>query len=161
MAWVTGASSGIGEALVRALAAAGARLVLSARRVDVGTGARTACANADQHLVLPDLLDFDAAAVTQQALAQMGQIDLLIHCGGVRSTGHGNRDRSGSRPAHYGDQLFQHGGADQAVLPSMIRQAGHLVDQQPFGQDPARQGARHMRPEALRCTAFLNRCAQR
>ncbi|MCB0120636.1 MAG: SDR family oxidoreductase [Caldilineaceae bacterium] len=129
VAWVTGASSGIGEALVRALAAAGARLVLSARRVEALERVRTACNNADQHLVLPfDLLDFDAAAVTQQALDQMGQIDLLIHCGGVSQRGTVIETDLAVDRRIMEINYFSTVALTKAVLPSMIaRQAGHLV----------------------------------
>ena len=88
-AWITGASSGIGEALAYALSAHGVRLILSARRLEELERVRSRCANADQHRSLPlDLAAFDAEAVTQQALAEGGAIDLLIHSGGVsqRST---------------------------------------------------------------------------
>ena len=51
--WITGASGGIGEALARVLAAEGARLVLSARRVDELERVKSSLANRSQHLLLP------------------------------------------------------------------------------------------------------------
>ncbi|HEX4412635.1 MAG TPA: SDR family NAD(P)-dependent oxidoreductase, partial [Lacipirellulaceae bacterium] len=58
--WVTGASSGIGEALCHELAARGASLVLSARRPDVLEKVRSTCENPNRHLVVP----FDILAPT-------------------------------------------------------------------------------------------------
>ncbi|MCE7985793.1 MAG: SDR family oxidoreductase [Caldilinea sp. CFX5] len=128
-AWITGASSGIGEALAYALSARGARLILSARRLDELERVRSRCTNADNHLSLPlDLAAFDAAAVTQQALAEVGAIDLLIHSGGVsqRSTV-AETDMAVQRRImeinYFGAIALTH-----AVLPGMIaRKSGHFV----------------------------------
>lgn len=83
--WVTGASSGIGEALAVQLSRRGARLVLSARRQDALERVRDLCQDAASHLVLPMDLEnegsFDAAV--QAILARMGRIDVLINNGGI------------------------------------------------------------------------------
>src|SRR6185436_14499911 len=66
--WITGASSGIGEALAVAWSREGARVVLSARNRAELERVRGNCANPDAHVVLPlDLKDVDAinAAATQ------------------------------------------------------------------------------------------------
>ncbi|MGD2114135.1 MAG: SDR family oxidoreductase [Acidobacteriota bacterium] len=85
IAWVTGASSGIGEALVHALDRRGARVVLSARREERLRAVRDACEHPDRHLVVPlDLGDpgsLEAAA--HRVLERLGRVDLLIHNGGV------------------------------------------------------------------------------
>ena len=128
-AWITGASSGIGEALAYALSARGVRLILSARRLEELERVRSRCANADQHRSLPlDLAAFDAEAVTQQALAEGGAIDLLIHSGGVsqRSTV-AETDMAVQRRImeinYFGAIALTH-----AVLPGMIaRKRGHFV----------------------------------
>ncbi|MEM6648454.1 MAG: SDR family NAD(P)-dependent oxidoreductase, partial [Bacteroidota bacterium] len=72
--WVTGASSGIGEALCYTLSAKGARLVLSARNAEQLEAVRLACAQPEQHLVLPlDLTQPDSFAdATNQVLQHFG-----------------------------------------------------------------------------------------
>lgn len=83
--WITGASSGIGEALAYAFAREGAVLLLSARRVAELERVRAACPDpARVHLAPLDL----AAADTLPPLAahwvgQLGQIDILVNNGGM------------------------------------------------------------------------------
>ncbi|MDX1634349.1 MAG: SDR family oxidoreductase [Marinobacter sp.] len=87
--WITGASSGIGEALAVALAGHGARLVLSARRQDELRRVADRCTDAglDQRsvLVLPlDVTDTDAMpAAVDSVLEHFHQVDLLINNAGL------------------------------------------------------------------------------
>ncbi len=83
--WITGASSGIGEALAYELAARGARLVLSARRADELERVRAACARPDEHHVVPLDLANPAAleAAAREVLARSGPPDVMVHNGGV------------------------------------------------------------------------------
>ena len=82
--WITGASGGIGEALAYAFAAAGAVLVLSARRVTELERVKANCGNAVVHVLPLDL----AAGETLPAkyawvLQTAGKIDILVNNGGI------------------------------------------------------------------------------
>lgn len=83
--WITGASSGIGEALTYAFAQEGARLVISARRASELERVRQACPVPDQILVLPlDVTAFDSfAGAFQQILHHFGTLDVLVNNAGV------------------------------------------------------------------------------
>ncbi len=82
--WLTGASSGIGEALAQELGRQGARLVLSARSEPALRRVQAACAPAEA-LVLP--LDLSAPAQFEPAVAAVwahyGRLDVLVHAGGL------------------------------------------------------------------------------
>ena len=81
--WVTGASSGIGAALARVLAARGVKLVLSGRNVealeavaaDCGTETRVLPFEATDYAALP--------AIAEQAWAWQGRIDGLVNNAGI------------------------------------------------------------------------------
>ncbi len=127
--WITGASSGIGEALAKAFSRQGAKLILSARRTEELERVRSVCANADEHLVLPlDLTAFDAKALAERVLDQYGQIDILINNGGVsqRSTVVETDlevDRRIMEINYFGAVALT-----KAVLPSMLERGdGHIV----------------------------------
>jgi len=84
--WVTGASSGIGEALVKAFAKEGAILIISARREQELQRVKSELKFSDSNvLVLP----FDLANVstfniqTQKVIDTFGRIDFLVCNGGV------------------------------------------------------------------------------
>ncbi len=83
--WVTGASSGIGEALAYALNAAGAKLILSSRRAVELQRVSNSCANPGSNkIVLVDLADADSLpAKTAEAVAAFGHIDVMVHNGGI------------------------------------------------------------------------------
>jgi len=129
VAWVTGASSGIGEALAKALSAAGVRLILSARREAALREVQAACTNPSSHLVLPfDLLKFDATAIAQEALGQVGGIDLLIHCGGVSQRGNAAETTLDVDRRIMEINYFSTVALTKALLPSMIaRRSGQIV----------------------------------
>jgi short-subunit dehydrogenase len=82
-AWVTGASSGIGEALSKALAARGAAVILSGRRE--GELRRVADEIGGKTLILPfEATDYDALPdIVARAWAWRGEIDLLVNNAGV------------------------------------------------------------------------------
>jgi short-subunit dehydrogenase len=85
--WLTGASSGIGEALAYALAKEGARLILSARRKDELERVKGNCdAKAQVNIkILPlDLTQTSTLKLSTDAAIQLfGHVDILINNGGI------------------------------------------------------------------------------
>ena len=81
--WITGASSGIGEALARAMLAQGAEVILSGRRADALQA--LAAVAPERTLVLPfETTDYDRLpALVEQAWGWRGRIDLLINNAGI------------------------------------------------------------------------------
>lgn len=83
--WITGASSGIGEALAYAFSREGAHLILTARRRDRLETVRNACTGEGKVLLLPfDVTDYDAhPRMVGAAIEHFGQVDLLINNAGI------------------------------------------------------------------------------
>lgn len=85
--WITGASSGIGEALAYELVKQGAKLILSARRKDELERVKGNCpAEAQPFIrVLPlDLSEPNTLKLSAEAAIQLfGHIDILINNGGI------------------------------------------------------------------------------
>lgn len=83
--WITGASSGIGEALVHELSAAGAKLIISSRNRDELFRVKQKCKNQiDVHVLSLDLEDSESLPTkAEDALRIYGHIDILINSGGI------------------------------------------------------------------------------
>lgn len=83
--WITGASSGIGEALVKQFAARGAQVVLSARRVSELQRVLSQLPDQSNHLIVPmDVVDPNSVATAfEQVLAIKGRVDWLINNAGI------------------------------------------------------------------------------
>ena len=83
--WITGASSGIGEALAYGWSKLGAHLILSARRGHELERVKAACAHSDRCTIAP--LDLsrqeDIEAMADRMLQQFGAIDILVNNGGI------------------------------------------------------------------------------
>jgi short-subunit dehydrogenase len=129
--WITGASSGIGEALALAFAREGANLVLSARRIEELERVRQQCGlNTQRCLVLPfDLMDTTHCdALCQQIIMHFGRIDILINNGGISQ-----RSLAKDAPLKIDRQImevnfFSYVALTKSVLPIMLRQkSGYVV----------------------------------
>lgn len=128
-ALVTGANRGIGEAVVRALAAEGARVTLLVRHRASGEAvARTLTGT--HAVVVADVTDGGAVrAACETARAQLGGIDILVNnAGGAESI-----PFLQTTPEHFTRTFAVHvlGAvhATQAALPGMIeRRRGHIVN---------------------------------
>jgi NAD(P)-dependent dehydrogenase (short-subunit alcohol dehydrogenase family) len=89
VALVTGASSGLGAQFAKTLAAAGAGVVLAARRVErlKTLRAEIEAADGDAHVVGMDVTDIDSIrAAVAHAETEMGTIDILVNNSGVSTT---------------------------------------------------------------------------
>ncbi len=81
-ALVTGASSGIGAAIARELAALGIDLVLTARRRDALEAVAAACTGVSVEIITADLGQPGAAQELWQAANAKGPVDILINNAG-------------------------------------------------------------------------------
>jgi NAD(P)-dependent dehydrogenase (short-subunit alcohol dehydrogenase family) len=89
VAFVTGASSGLGAQFAKTLAAAGAGVVLAARREErlKTLRAEIESQGGDAHVVTVDVTDPDSIkAAVAHAETEMGAIDILINNSGVSTT---------------------------------------------------------------------------
>jgi NAD(P)-dependent dehydrogenase (short-subunit alcohol dehydrogenase family) len=89
VAFVTGASSGLGAQFAKTLAAAGAGVVLAARREDrlKSLRAEIESQGGDAHVVTLDVTSPDSIrAAVAHAETEMGGIDILVNNSGVSST---------------------------------------------------------------------------
>ena len=127
--WITGASSGIGEALAYQFARQQAKLVLSARRESELERVKANCKEASGVLILP--LDLAQSATFADKVAQVathfGQIDYLINNGGISQRSlikdtQEDVDRKIMEVNYFGNILLT-----KAVLPQMVKQKqGHV-----------------------------------
>ena len=89
-ALVSGASSGIGEAVASTLAASGARVALSARRVDrlETLAERIAAAGGEAIVLAGDIADERVATrIVAEAVERFGRLDILVNAAGVIQDG--------------------------------------------------------------------------
>lgn len=129
--WITGASSGIGEALAMAFAKEGAKLVLTARRREELERVKqlTALPNADV-LVLPlDVTQFDQAGpAAAQVVAHFGRIDIMVHNAGVSQRSYIDDTDLEVYQSLMNVNFFSTVALTKAVLPYMIaQQSGHFI----------------------------------
>ncbi len=89
---ITGASSGIGAATARRLAAAGARVMLVARRLDRLEELAAEIGPETGGAAIPLALDLGEAhaaqALLDAAIAHMGKVDILVNNAGILRTSH-------------------------------------------------------------------------
>lgn len=129
--WITGASSGIGEALAYAFNRAGAKLILSSRREGELERVRSNCrGNLENILVLPlDLTDLESLPQKAvQALHAFGRIDILVNNGGQGQSSLASETSLSVDQSLMVTNYLGHVALTKVVLPSMIsNQSGHIV----------------------------------
>jgi len=127
--WVTGASSGIGEALAVSAAQAGAKLVLTARREQELERVRARCPDPSRVLVLAaDLTQFDPVTLCAAAAKPFGPIDILVNNAGWSQRGRFVETQMEVYRQVMELDFFAPLALTQAVLPAMReRGSGHVV----------------------------------
>jgi dehydrogenase/reductase SDR family member 7B len=130
--WITGASSGIGEALALALAHQGAQLVLSARNESELHRVATKCREAGAGIVIVQVLDLEQHAtlpgLVQNVLSKVGKIDVLINNGGISQRSLAKDTALEVDQKLMAINYFGTVALTKAVLPSMLtHHLGHIV----------------------------------
>lgn len=130
--WITGASSGIGEALAYAFAQQQVHLILSARNELELNRVAAACADAGAASVHVQVLDLAQHAlipgIVESVLKRVGKVDILINNGGISQRALA-KDTSLEVDKKLMDiNYFGTITLTKALLPGMItHQLGHIV----------------------------------
>jgi len=132
VALVTGASSGIGEAVAMALAAEGVKLAIAARRAELLDGIATrakACGAADARGFAVDLSDAGSISrMVEATRAAFGDIDILVLNGGGPKPGRFADVTLEDWDAAYRGQLRATVQLLEATVPAMrVRKWGRVV----------------------------------
>lgn len=129
--WITGASSGIGEAFARAFYEEGANLILSSRRADALQEVKDSLGNdtANVKVLTLDLMNTDSfSEKTKEALEAFGQIDILMNNGGVSQRATVMESEMETYRRLMEINYFGAVGLTKQVLPHMVeRKSGHII----------------------------------
>jgi len=128
--WITGASSGIGEALAFQLSRQNVKLIISARREEELQRVKERCGGGDDiRIICLDLAESDSMpAKVKEALACYGQVDILVNNGGISQ-----RSLIKDTPMEVDRRVMEVNyfgtiALTKAILPHMIaQQAGHIA----------------------------------
>jgi dehydrogenase/reductase SDR family protein 7B len=127
--WITGASSGIGEALVYRYYKAGAKLIISSRNRDELFRVKANCKNAMHVHVLS--LDLEQTPSLEQKAAEAlriyNKIDLLINCGGVSQRSLSLETTAATEERIMRINFWGTVALSKAVIPAMIDQGGGQI----------------------------------
>jgi dehydrogenase/reductase SDR family member 7B len=128
--WITGASSGLGEAMAKALNAGGAKLILTARNEKELYRVQNELPNKNNDsIILPfDVQKYhEAENIAQKALLAFGKLDILINNAGLSQ-------RSLAKDTPFIDDLkiievdlIATIALTKAVLPELIKNQGQIV----------------------------------
>jgi short-subunit dehydrogenase len=128
--WVSGASSGIGEGIVRKLASLGAKIILSARTSESLEKIKASLPNPENHMCIP--LDLEHSSnfpeLAEIVYSKMGKIDFLFNNGGLSQRSEASEtplaiDRRIMEINYFGNIALA-----KAVLPYFKKQkSGHFV----------------------------------
>ena len=131
VAWITGASSGIGESLVHAFIRRGASVIASSNDLP---GLERVKAECGQGAAMVRCVPFDLSdtsgieTIVEQELSKTGRVDFLLNLGGISQ-----RARIDETPLWLGRKIFEINyfgtiAFTKAVLPFMVRQqSGHIL----------------------------------
>ena len=128
--WITGASSGIGEALTKQLNVRGAKLIISARREEELLRVKQECEFPDAIEILPmDLSDKDSIEQAWEKIrSQKTSIDILINNAGISQRLDALKTDEQTERKIMEVNYFSPVRLSKLVLPGMItRGAGHIV----------------------------------
>ncbi len=129
--WITGASSGIGEALAYALNKKGARLILSSRRIEELERVKENCTGDPESIAILQLDLADSDSIPQKAEDAeriFGQVDILFNNGGISQRALALEAEMDSVRKLMEINFFGTIALAQAVVPKMIERGhGHII----------------------------------
>ena len=127
--WLTGASSGIGEALAYQLADAGARLLLCSRNQQKLEQLKQNLPHPEKHRVLAlDLTQAEALTeIVEPVLTETG-VDILINNGGISQRGLAKRTQLEVQRKVMEVNYFGTVALTQLLLPTLIQHQGMVVN---------------------------------
>ncbi|MFC3560854.1 SDR family oxidoreductase [Pedobacter jamesrossensis] len=127
--WITGASSGIGEALVYKYFNAGDKLIISGRNRDELFRVKGNCQNSfNVHVLTFDLSETEILkSKAEDAIKIFGKIDLLINSGGVSQRGLALETSIETEQQIMNTNFWGTVALSKAVLPVMIKSGGGQI----------------------------------
>jgi NADP-dependent 3-hydroxy acid dehydrogenase YdfG len=130
IAVVTGASSGIGKAIVLSLAAQGAEVCLVARRRELleAVAKESHALGSRAHACPADLTkDEDIRALGERVKKDFAHLNILVLCGGAISHGPLEKSSLADLDLMYRSNVRGHYALIQAMLPVLRKSAGQIV----------------------------------